>query len=128
MHNCDVLQQLQDSTQGRLSGKQPGKPGQHITVTGNTRARAPLTRYTIPLSSISTSKLLTKKWRHLYTGIKLSHSSAASPQIPTKKRQGPQPPKPVGPALPPPPVRALRPLPQRQGPNPPPSDVGELKN
>ncbi len=33
----------------------------------------------------------------------------------------------MGPALPPPPVRALRPLPQRQGPNPPPSDVGELK-
>ncbi len=48
------------STQGRLSGKQPGKPGQHITVTGNTRARAPLTRHTIPLSSISTSKLFTE--------------------------------------------------------------------
>ncbi len=65
------------STQGQLSGKQPGMPWQHITVTGNIRARAPLTRHTIPLSStwteyapltrhsiplssISTSKLFTE--------------------------------------------------------------------
>ncbi len=34
---------------------------------------------------------------------------------------------PTGSALPPPPVRALRPLPQRKGPNPPPSAVGEPK-
>ncbi len=51
----------------------------------------------------------------------------ASPQISTKKRRAPQPPKTAGSALPPPPVRALRPLPQRQGPNPPPSAVGEPK-
>ncbi len=57
-HNSSKAPRL--STQGRLSGKQPGKPGQHITVTGNTRARAPLTRHTIPLSSISTSKLFTE--------------------------------------------------------------------
>ncbi len=58
----------------------------------------------------------------MYAGTK--HS--ASPQISTKKRRAPQPPKTAGPALPPP-VRALRPLPQRQGPNPPPSAVGEPK-
>ncbi len=45
-----------------------------------------------------------------------------------KKRRSPQPPKPVDPAHPPPPVRALQPLPQRQGPNPPPSGVGEPKS
>ncbi len=43
------------------------------------------------------------------------------------KNGGPQPPKTAGSALPPPPVRALRPLPQRKGPNPPPSAVGEPK-
>ncbi len=62
----------------------------------------------------------------VYAGTNLSYSIAASPQISTKKRQAPQPPKTAGPALPPPPVRALQ-LPQRQGPNPPPSAVGELK-
>ncbi|XP_058608025.1 uncharacterized protein LOC131524743 isoform X2 [Onychostoma macrolepis] len=59
----------------------------------------------------------------VYAGTKLSHSIAASHQISTKKQRPPQPPKTAGPALPPPPVRALRPLPQRQGPDPPPSDV-----
>ncbi len=40
----------------------------------------------------------------------------------------PQPPRTAGLALPPPPpVRAFRPLPQRQGPNPPPSAVVEPK-
>ncbi len=59
----------------------------------------------------------------VYAGTKLS----ASPQISTKIRRAPQPPKTAGSALPPPPVRALRPLPQHQGPNPPPSAVGEPK-
>ncbi|KAI2645507.1 RNA-directed DNA polymerase from mobile element jockey [Labeo rohita] len=63
----------------------------------------------------------------VYAGTRLSHSFAASPQISTKKRRAPQPPKPVGPARPPPPSRALRPLSQRQCPNPPPSAVGEPK-
>uniref|UniRef100_A0A9J8B607 OSK domain-containing protein n=1 Tax=Cyprinus carpio carpio TaxID=630221 RepID=A0A9J8B607_CYPCA len=59
---CDVSKQIQDSApKGRPSGKQPGKPGQHITVTGNTRDTAPLTGHIIPLSSISTSVLLTEK-------------------------------------------------------------------
>ncbi len=59
----------------------------------------------------------------VYAGTKLS----ASPQISTKKRRAPQSPKTAGSALPPPPARALRPLPQRQGPNPPPYAVGEPK-
>ncbi len=42
----------------------------------------------------------------VYAGTKLS----ASPQISTKKRRAPQPPKTAGSALPPPPVRALQPL------------------
>ncbi len=78
------------------------------------------------LSLSPTSPLLSfsqKMVELVYAGIKLS----ASPQISTKKWQAPQPPKTAGSALPPPPVRALRPLPQRQGPNPPPSAVGEPK-
>ncbi len=59
----------------------------------------------------------------VHAGTKLSHSFAASPQISTKKWRAPQPPKTAGPALPPP----LRPLPQCQGPNHPPSAVGEPK-
>ncbi len=59
----------------------------------------------------------------VYAGTKLS----ATPQISTKKQRDPEPPKTAGSALPPPPVRALRPLPQRKGPNPPPSAVGEPK-
>ncbi len=49
--------------------------------------------------------------------------NAASTQISNKKRRAPLPPKAAGPA----PVRALQLLPQRQGPNPPPSPVGEPK-
>ncbi len=49
-----------------------------------------------------------------------------APRYQQKKRRAPQPQKTAGPALPPP-VRALRPLPQRQAPNPPPSAVGEPK-
>ncbi len=53
---------LRLSTQGRISGKQLGKPGQHFTATGNTRARARamLIRHIISLSNISTSRLLTE--------------------------------------------------------------------
>ncbi len=56
----------------------------------------------------------------------LGPNSLQAPRYQQKKRRAPQPPKTAGPALPPP-VRALRPLPQRQGPNPPPSAVGEPK-
>ncbi len=49
-YNLLLLQKLQDSAH-------KDEPGQH---TGNTRGRAHLTRYIIPLSSISTTKLLTE--------------------------------------------------------------------
>ncbi|XP_077087595.1 uncharacterized protein LOC143739179 [Siphateles boraxobius] len=78
---------------------------------------------TLSLSPASPLLCFSEKMEQLvHAGTRLSHSFAASPQIPTKKRQAPQPPKPTGPARPPPPpVRALRPLPQRQGPHPPPA-------
>ncbi len=44
-----------------------------------------------------------------------------APRYHLKQRRAPQPPKTAGPALPPSPVRALRTLPQRQGPDLPPS-------
>ncbi len=79
---------------------------------------------TLSLSPASPLLSFSQKMEELvYAGTKLS----ASPQISTKKRRAPQPPKTAGSALPPPPVRALRPLPQRKGPNPPPSAVGEPK-
>ncbi len=53
--------------------------------------------------------------------------SLQAPIYQLKKRRAPQPPKTAGPALPLPPVRALQPLPQRQGAKPPPSAVGEPK-
>ncbi len=114
------------STQGRLSGKQPGKPGQHFTATGNTRARAKLIRHTISLSNIFTSKLITENGG---TGVcwdqTLPLLCCKPPDI-NKKTAGLLTTKDC-PAHPPPPVRALRPLPQRQGPNSPPSAVGEPK-
>ncbi len=91
--DCDVLQQLQDSApkddflENSLGSQDNTSPGVSITgntrarapltrhtiplsrkqpgkpgqhITENTRARAPLTRHTIPLSSISTSKLFTE--------------------------------------------------------------------
>ncbi len=88
--------------------KQPGKPGQHFTASGNTRAR--LIRHIISLSNISTSKLLTENGG---TGVCWDQT------LPLFRCKPPQPPKTAGQALPLPPVRALRSLPQRQGPNPP---------
>ncbi|KAL0198137.1 hypothetical protein M9458_006677, partial [Cirrhinus mrigala] len=83
---------------------------------------------TLSLSPASPLLSFSQKMKGLvYAGTRLSHSFAASPQISTKKRRAPQPSKPVGPARPPPPSRALRPLTQGQGPNPLPSAVGEPK-
>ncbi len=89
-------------------------PGQNMPRSPDTLSLSPAS----PLLSFSQ-----KMEELVYAGTKLS----ASPQISTKKRRAPQPPKTAGSALPPPPVRALRPLPQRKGPNPPPSAVGEPK-
>ncbi len=89
-------------------------PGQNMPRSPDTLSLSPAS----PLLSFSQ-----KMEELVYAGTKLS----ASQQISTKKRRAPQPPKTAGSALPPPPVRALRPLPQRKGPNPPPSAVGEPK-
>ena len=92
-----------------------------------TPEQQPLSPDTFSLSPASPLLCFSQKMEELvYAGTRLSHSFA-SPQIPTKKRQAPLPPKPAGPARPRPPVRALRPLPQRQGPHPPPSARGEPK-
>ncbi len=106
-------------------------PGQNMPHSPDTLSLSPAPGQNMPhspdtLSLSPASPLLSfsqKMEELVYAGTKLS----ASPQISTKKRRAPQPPKTAGSALPPPPVRALRPLPQRKGPNPPPSAVGEPK-
>ncbi len=139
--DCDVSQQLQDSAPkdnflenslgchdntlqspetSELEPRSPDTlslspaPGQNMPRSPDTLSLSPA----FPLLSFSQ-----KMEELVYAGTKLS----ASPQISTKKRRAPQPPKTAGSALPPPPVRALRPLPQRKGSNPPPSAVGEPK-
>ncbi|CAM4728520.1 unnamed protein product [Leuciscus chuanchicus] len=94
-----------------------------------TPEQQPLSPDTFSLSPPTPLLCFSQKMEELvHAGTRLSHSFAASPQISTKKRRAPQPPKPAGPAHPPPAsVRALRPLPQRQGPHPPPSARGEPK-
>ncbi len=139
--DCDVSQQLQDSAPkddflGNSLGSQDNtsqspetpelEPRSPDTLSlspapGQNMPRSP---DTLSLSPASPLLSFSQKMEELvYAGTKLS----ASPQISTKKRRAPQPPKTAGSALLPPPVRALRPLPQRKGPNPPPSAVGEPK-
>ncbi len=120
--DCDVLQQLRDSApKDDFLEYSLGSHGNRSPETPELEPRSP---DTLSLSPASPLLSFSQKMEELvYAGTKLS----ASPQISTKKRRAPQPPKTAGSALPPPPVRALRPLPQRQGPNPPPSAVGEPK-
>ncbi len=149
--DCDVLQQLQDSalkddflenSLGSQDNTSPETPeleprspdtlslspenslGSQDNTSPETPELEPRSPDTPSLSPASPLLSFSQKMEELvYAGTKLS----ASPQISTKKRRAPQPPKTAGSALPPPPVRALRPLPQRKGPNPPPSAVGEPK-
>ncbi len=120
--DCDVLQQLQDSApkDDFLENSQGSQDNiSQPPETPEPELRSP---YTLSLSSAAPLLSFSQKMEELvYAGTKLSHSFAASPQISTKIR------RPMDPAHPPPPVRALQPLPQRQGPNPPPSGVGEPK-
>ncbi len=139
--DCDVLQQLQDSapkddflenslgSQDNTSQSpetpelEPRSPDT-LSLSPAPGQNMPRSPDTLSLSPASPLLSFSQKMEELvYAGIKLS----ASPQISTKKRRASQPPKTAGSALPPPPVRALRPLPQRQGPNPTPSAVGEPK-
>ncbi|KAL0194692.1 hypothetical protein M9458_008264, partial [Cirrhinus mrigala] len=126
--DCDVLQQLQDSAPKDDFLVNSQESQDNIFQPLETPEPQPRSPDTLSLSPASPLLSLSQKMEELvYAGTRLSHSFAASPLILTKKRRAPQPPKPVGPAHPPPPSRALRPLPQRQGPNPPPSAVGEPK-
>ncbi len=120
--DCDVLQQLQDSAlKDDFLENSLGSQDNTSLETPELERRSP---DTLSLSPASPLLSFSQKMEELvYAGTKLS----ASPQISTKKRRAPQPPKTAGSALPPPPVRAFRPLPQRKGPNPPPSAVGETK-
>ncbi|GAA6075844.1 uncharacterized protein LOC114829678, partial [Tachysurus ichikawai] len=99
--SVDNNQEKQDST-----AEPPGTPESQL-----------MSSHSLSFSPTSPLLCFSEKMEKLVSvGTKLSHSIAASPQIPTKKRRAPQPPKPPGPACPPPPSeRALRPLPQRQG-------------
>ncbi len=119
--DCDVLQQLQDSaTKDDFIENSQGSQD-NISQPPETQEPEPISDGdTLPLSPASPLLSFSQKMEELvYARTKLSHFFASSPQISTKKRRAPQPPKTAGPALPPPPVRALRPLPQCQGPNPP---------
>ncbi len=120
--DCDVFQQLQDSAP--KDDFLENSLGSQDNTSPETPELEPRSPDTLSLSPASPLLSFSQKMEELvYAGTKLS----ASPQISTKKRLAPQPPKTAGSALPPPPVRALRPLPQRKGPNPPPSAVGEPK-
>ncbi len=120
--DCDVLQQLHDSA--LKDDFLENSLGSQDNTSPETPELEPRSPDTLSLSPASSLLSFSQKMEELvYAGTKLS----TSPQISTKKRRAPQPPKTAGSALPPPPVRALQPLPQRKGPNPPPSAVGEPK-
>ncbi len=95
--DCDVLQSSKTQHPRTTFWKTAREA--RTTYHSHRKHQSPSHQTHYPLSSISTSKLV-------YAGTNLSHSFAASPQISTKKRRAPQPPKTAGPALPPP-VRAL---------------------
>uniref|UniRef100_A0A9J8C9U4 Uncharacterized protein n=1 Tax=Cyprinus carpio carpio TaxID=630221 RepID=A0A9J8C9U4_CYPCA len=121
--DCDVSKQLQVSAPKDYFLENSQGSQDNISQSRETPETQPRSPDTLSLSPASPLLCFSQKMEELvYAGTKLSHSFAASLQISTKKRRAPQPPKPVGPA----PVKALRPLPQRQGPNPP-SVVGEPK-
>ncbi|CAM4587801.1 unnamed protein product [Leuciscus chuanchicus] len=119
----DILELLQDSApkDDFLENSQGSQDS--ISQPPITPEQQPLSPDTFSLSPATPLLCFSQKMEELvHAGTRLSHSFAASPQISTKKRRAPLPPKPAGPAHPPPAsVRALRPLPQRQGPHPPPS-------
>ncbi|CAM4735366.1 unnamed protein product [Leuciscus chuanchicus] len=125
----DILELLQDSApkDDFLENSQGSQDS--ISQPPITPEQQPLSPDTFSLSPPTPLLCFSQKMEELvHAGTRLSHSFAASPQISTKKRRAPLPPKPAGPAHPPPAsVRALRPLPQRQGPHPPPSARGEPK-
>ncbi len=120
--DCDVLHSSKTQHPRTTFWKTAMGSQDNISQPPETPEPEPRSPYTLSLSSAAPLLSFSQKMEELvYAGTKLSHSFAASPQISTKIR------RPMDPAHPPPPVRALQPLPQRQGPNPPPSGVGEPK-
>uniref|UniRef100_A0A9J8ALC7 SGNH hydrolase-type esterase domain-containing protein n=1 Tax=Cyprinus carpio carpio TaxID=630221 RepID=A0A9J8ALC7_CYPCA len=102
--DCDVSKQLQDSApkDDFLENSQGSQD--NISQSPETPETQPRSPDTLSLSPASPLLCFSQRMEELvYAGTKLSHSFSASPQISTKKRRAPQPPKPVGPA----PVRAL---------------------
>ncbi len=103
--DCDILQQLQDSaTKDDLLENSQGSQD-NISQPPETPEPEPRSSDTLSLSPTS----LLDSPTHLLQ----------APRYQQKNCGPPQPPKTAGQALLPPPVRAFRPLPQRQGPNPP---------
>ncbi|XP_073792157.1 uncharacterized protein [Danio rerio] len=112
--DCDASEQHQVSSL-------KNDPQENIFLQTESPDAQPLSPDTFSLSQCSPLLGFSKKMEELvYAGTKLSHSIAASPQLPTKKRPAPQPPMSQ-------PGRALRS--HRQGPNNnAPSSAGEHKS
>ncbi len=118
--DCDVLQQLQDSaTKDNFLENSQGSQD-NISQPPDTPETETRSSDTLPLSNISTSKILTENGgTDVCCDQTLSLLRCKPQDINKKNGRPPQPLKTAGQALPPPHVRALRPLPQCQGPNPP---------
>ncbi len=87
--DCDVLQQLQDSAPKDDSLENSQGSQDNISQPPETPEPEPSSSDTWSLSPASLLLSFSQKMEELvYAGIKLSHSSAASPQISTKKRRG----------------------------------------
>ncbi len=100
--DCDVLHQLQDSApkDDFLENSQ----GSQDNISPETPELEPISPDTLSLSPTSPLLSFSQKMEEL----SLQALFVASPQISTKKRRAAQPPKTADPALPPPPVRAIR--------------------
>ena len=113
--DCDVSKQIQDSALKDDFLEDSRGSQDNISQPQETPETQPISPDTLFLSPASPLLCFSLKMVELvYAWTKLSHSFAASPQMSTRKQQGPKTSKPGGPA----PVRALRPLQQQQAPNP----------
>ncbi len=116
--DCDVLQQLQDSAPKDDFLENSLGSQDNTSQSPETPELEPRSPDTLSLSPASPLLSFSQKMEELvYAGTKLS----ASPQISTKKRRAPQPPKTAGSALPPPPVSSPT---AATTPGPKPSSIG----
>ncbi len=102
--DCDVLQQLQDSAPKDDFLENSLGSQDNISQPLETPELEPISPDTLSLSPTSPLLSFSQKMEEL----SLQALFVASPQISTKKRRAAQPPKTADPALPPPPVRAIR--------------------